>query len=288
MTSSSVSIYTQGGGTASSASFPSSPFRAARDPGTTDVRGSFGVFPVGQEWINTSSNSVFSLTSFSASAGVVSATWVALGGGSSSVGSLAGNTGTATPTAGSIAIVGTGDVSTTASGSTITIAVTPSTGVVSTLTGGSGGALSPTGGNISILGTANQITSAGSGSTITLSMPSAVLTPGSLTTTTSLTATLGNIVATNGSLSLGTAGNKIVIATGSNASVGVSGVMSGTPGTVTVATTACSATTLVFFSRKTAGGSLGDVSISAQDGTGFTLTSSANETSTFNWWIINA
>jgi len=30
------------------------------------------------------------------------------------------------------------------------------------------------------------------------------------------------------------------------------------------------------------------ISITAQDGTGFTLTSTGNETSTFNWWIINA
>jgi len=112
---------------------------------------------------------------------------------------------------------------------------------------------------------------------------------GSITAGTSITATLGNITATNGNLSLGTAGNKIVIATGSNASVGTSSAMSGNPGAVVVATTACSATAKVFYSRATAGGTLGNVSITAQDGTGFTLTStSTNETSTFNWWIINA
>lgn len=226
------------------------------------------------------------------------------------------------------------------------------TGAIVTLTGGSGGALSPTAGNMNLLGTANQITSTGSGSTITFSLPSAITAPGSLTTTTSLTAgsgftvtagtsslkattivgttlinasgaavttigtggtgavnignatgntavtgsltttttltaTLGAITATNGNLVLGTAGNKIVIATGSNASVGTSGVMSGTPGAVTVATTACSATAKIFFCRATTGGTPGQVSITAQDGTGFTLTSTGNETSTFNWWIIN-
>lgn len=111
---------------------------------------------------------------------------------------------------------------------------------------------------------------------------------GSVTAATSITATLGNITATNGNVVLGTAGNKLVIATGSNASVGTSSAMSGTPGAVTVATTACSATAKVFYSRATAGGTLGNESITAQDGTGFTLTSTANETSTFNWWIINA
>src|SRR5580692_1738140 len=194
----------------------------------------------------------------------------------------------------------------------------------------------------SVLGTANQITATPSGTTVTLSLPSAITAPGSLTVTsgftvsagttaitgttnintsgsavssigtggtgavnignatgntavtgsltasTSLTATLGNITATNGNLSLSTAGNKIVIATGSNASVGTSGAMSGSPGAVTVATTASSATATIFYSRAATGGTPGEVSITAQGGTGFTLTSTGNETSTFNWWIINA
>lgn len=172
---------------------------------------------------------------------------------------------------------------------------------------------------ISVLGTANQITVTTVAGVATISLPSAITTPGSLTTTTSLsagttvtagtgitattgnitatagavnagtsiTATLGNITATNGNLVLGTAGNKLVIATGANASVGTSAAMSG--GAVTVATTASSATAKIFYSRATTGGTPGDVSITAQDGTGFTLTStSGTETSTFNWWIINA
>ncbi len=161
------------------------------------------------------------------------------------------------------------------------------TGAVATETGDTGTA-TPSGGNIKHAGTANQITTAASGSTITYSLPSAITAPGSLTATTTLTATLGNITATNGNLSLGTAGNKIIIATGSNASVGTSGNMSGTPGAVTVATTACSATAKVFYCRNVTGGTPGQLSITAQDGTGFTLTSTGNETSTFNWWIINA
>lgn len=159
---------------------------------------------------------------------------------------------------------------------------------LATLTGDSGGAISPSAGNINLLGTANQITTTGSGHSITWSLPSALTAPGSVTATTTLTATLGAITATNGNVVLGTAGNKLVIATGSNASVGTSSAMSGTPGAVTVATTACSGTAKVFYSRATTGGTPGQVSITAQDGTGFTLTSTANETSTFNWWIINA
>lgn len=110
---------------------------------------------------------------------------------------------------------------------------------------------------------------------------------GALTLGGPLTVTSGAITATNGNLVLGTAGNKIVIATGANASVGTSAAM--TTGAVTVATTASSTTALIYYSRKTTGGTSGQVSITAQDATGFTLTStSATETSTFNWWIINA
>jgi hypothetical protein len=125
-------------------------------------------------------------------------------------------------------------------------------------------------------------TAVGTSNALTLSQA------GALTASTSITATLGNITATNGNVALGTAGNKLVIATGANASVGTSSAMSGTPGAVTVATTASSGTALIFFSRNVTGGTPGEVSITAQDGTGFTLTSTANETSTFNWWIINA
>jgi len=141
---------------------------------------------------------------------------------------------------------------------------------------------------IAVNGTANQITANTASGTVTLSLPSAITAPGSLTTTTTLTATLGNITATNGNLVLGTIGNKIVIPTGSNASVGTSASMSGSPGAVTVATTASSTTAKIFYSRATTGGTPGQVSITAQDATGFTLTSTGNETSTFNWWIINA
>ena len=208
--------------------------------------------------------------------------------GTTLVSTIAGNSGGArSPTAGAMSIVGSGALAFAGSGSTLTGSITPGTALASTLTGGSGGALSPTAGNFNLLGTANQITSIGSGSTITFSLPSAITAPGSITATTTVTATLGNITATNGNLAMGTAGNKVIVPTGANASAGLSGVMSGTPGAVTVATTACSATALVFYSRATTGGTPGEVSITAQDGTGFTLTSTGNETSTFNWWIIN-
>lgn len=163
-----------------------------------------------------------------------------------------------------------------------------------------------TGAILAIVGTASEITASTVAGTTTLSIPATFVAPGSIASTTtitsgtalvattsvtagtSITATLGAITATNGNLVLGTAGNKVIIPTGANASAGTSGAMTGTPGAIVVPTTACSATAKVFYCRATTGGTPGQVSITAQDGTGFTLTSTGNETSTFNWWIINA
>jgi hypothetical protein len=147
--------------------------------------------------------------------------------------------------------------------------------------------LSPAGGNIVIAGTANQITATSAASTVTLSLPSTVIAPGSVAATTTLTATLGAITATNGNLVLGTAGNKLSIATGANASVGTTAAMTGSPGTVTVTSTAVTTSSVILFARDTVGGTAGQVSISAQSAGSFTLLSTGNETSTFNYLIIN-
>lgn len=79
-------------------------------------------------------------------------------------------------------------------------------GVVSTLTGDSGGAVPQTANNINLFGTANQITTTGTpaSSQIVWSLPNAVIAPGSLTTTTFLTADLGDITAVSGNFLLPT------------------------------------------------------------------------------------
>ena len=132
----------------------------------------------------------------------------------------------------------------------------------------------------SIIGTANEITASSSTGNVTLSIPTAFQAPGSITAATSITATNGNIV-------LGTAGNKLSIATGANASVGTTAAMTGSPGAVTVSTTACTTSSKIIYSRATTGGTEGNVSITAQSAGSFTLTSTGNETSTFNYLIIN-
>ncbi len=60
-------------------------------------------------------------------------------------------------------------------------------------------------------GTANQITVSVVNGVATISLPSAIVAPGSITATTTLTATLGNITATNGNFVASTAGSGILL-----------------------------------------------------------------------------
>lgn len=145
------------------------------------------------------------------------------------------------------------------------------------------GSATPASNAISILGTANQVTTAGSSSTVTLSIPSAFVAPGSIT------AASGAITATSGNLVLSAAGSKLSIhaSTASADSVGTTAAMSGTPGSVSVTSSAVTTSSIILFSRKTTGGTPGNVAISAQSAGSFTLLSTGNETSTFNYLIIN-
>jgi hypothetical protein len=111
--------------------------------------------------------------------------------------------------------------------------------------------------------------------------------------------TNGNIIAGNvtdntvdrlqvdGSLNLVTAGGKVKIATGTNASVGVSAAM--TAGTITISTTAVTASSRIFLTHATIGGTAGVLSVGTiVAGTSFVINSSNSaDTGTISWWIIN-
>lgn len=95
----------------------------------------------------------------------------------------------------------------------------------------------------------------------------------------------GNVQFLNGNLSLSTAGNKLNIATGSNASVGISGAM--TAGSITISTTAVTANSIISLTPVGTGTgvlSLGTVTA----GTSFVINSSDNtDTRIVHWKIIN-
>lgn len=74
----STNLYTQGTGTLSSAQFPSYPVQQTRNPSSSDIKGQFGLYPIGQNWINTTDGSVFELVSFNSSGGTITANWTAL------------------------------------------------------------------------------------------------------------------------------------------------------------------------------------------------------------------
>lgn len=156
----------------------------------------------------------------------------------------------------------------------VQIAAIPSAGSFTTVTAtgnitSSAGDLVATAGNV----TAGAAVSAGT----------------TVTAGTGITATTGAITASNGNLVLSTAGNKLSIATGANASVGTSAAM--TAGVVTVNTTAVTASSIIFLTANTAGGTQGTLRAPVADivaGTSFVIRSSnAADTSTVNWWIIN-
>lgn len=226
------------------------------------------------------------------SKGSGSATWVALGGGSSSgIVTIDGNTGSVK--AATVSIVGANagvPLSFAGSGSmdVLTATITPGAALVATLTGTTGGAVVPTAGNINILGTANEMVFTGAGSTLTCSITSPFTAPGAIN------ATAGAITATNGNLVLGTAGNKLVstsVATTTTGGANSFGSVALVGGTATVATTAVTANSLIFVTCQ----ALGTVAVASgyavtakTAATSFVITASAGtDTSTVAWFIVN-
>ncbi len=177
-------------------------------------------------------------------------------------------------------------------------------GQVWTLLGGAAAAvatinsLTPTGGNIIIAGTANQITATSAVSTITLSLPSALVAPGSFT------ATSGAITATNGNVVLGTAGNKLVstsVASTTTAGANSFGTVTLVNGSATVNTTAVTASSIIMLVRQSIGATganpIGDLSVGTivantsfvinSAGTVTASTPVATDVSIVGWMIIN-
>lgn len=151
--------------------------------------------------------------------------------------------------------------------------------IVSSLSGDTGTA-TPTAGDIKLAGTTSEITTAASGSTVTFSLPAAIIAPGSLTTTTFLnatttvtagtgiTSTTGNIVATAGQVNAGTS---MTAATDITATTGN---IVATAGQVNAGTSMTAGTTIT--------ATLGDITatngnfVGSTAGTGFMFNANAN------------
>lgn len=88
-----------------------------------------------------------------------------------------------------------------------------STGTVGSLTGNSGGAITPSAGNINIKGTANQINIVGTTSTLTASISTTLVVPGTIATTS------GYIGQITGTVTAGNIGEQIITTITSGAAV---------------------------------------------------------------------
>lgn len=156
----------------------------------------------------------------------------------------------------------------------------------------------------SVTGTANQITASPTTGNVILSIPVAFAAPGSITATTSITATLGNITATNGNIVRGTAGNKDVyssVATTTAAGANSAGTVALAGGTATVSTTAVTANSQIRLYRQgigaTGAAALGILTLgTVTAGTSFVINSvqaadatalQASDVSVIGWEIVN-
>jgi len=125
---------------------------------------------------------------------------------------------------------------------------------------------------------------------------------GSVTAATSITATLGNITATNGNLVLNTAGNKIVstsVGSGTSAGANSFGTVTLSSGTATVSTSAVTASSIIMLTRQSVGSStaLGILTVGTiMAGTSFVISAAtqgtpgtplAADVSVVGWMIIN-
>jgi hypothetical protein len=121
---------------------------------------------------------------------------------------------------------------------------------------------------------------------VTLDVSGPPIVGSNATFTSAIALRVGGLTQINGNLQLGTAGNKLLIATGSNASAGTGTLSSGT---VTISTTAVTASSLIFLTDTSSGINIGTLSVGTiTAATSFVVNSSnVADASTFNWIIIN-
>lgn len=270
----SIQAYTLSG--AGFNSIPHFPITAPRDPvsaspGVTGdvVRPDGDPFITGDIWQNTVTDSIFLFES--------PGTWILDISSTGVVDFLTGDTGTATPSSGSIQIKGTAnEITTTGSAHQVQISL-PSTitapgsfQATTTITAGTG--ITSTTGNI--VATAGQVNA---GTTMTAG--------------TGITANTGNITATNGNLVLGSAGNKLQIHASATATDSAGTFTLAGAATTVVNCSAVTANSLILLTTQALGTvtSASTLAVTAKsDGVSFTVTpSDATDTSTVAYLIIN-
>jgi hypothetical protein len=140
--------------------------------------------------------------------------------------------------------------------------------------------LSPTAGNINIVGTASQLTVSNTGSTVTLSLPSPITVPGSLTATTILAATT--------SLQLNGAANTVKINASAPTTSAVGFITLSGSATTTLTSSAITANSIILFSLKTLGTLTSSaITYTTTAGSATITPVGPTDTSTYGYLIIN-
>lgn len=152
-------------------------------------------------------------------------------------------------------------------------------------------------GTASINASGAAVTTIGTGGTGAVNIGNATgntAVTGSLTATTTLTATLGAITATNGNVVLGTSGNKILstsVASTTTAGANSFGKVTLVAGAAVVATTSALTNSIIFLTTQALGtvATPMPIAVTARtNATSFTITSSdGTDTSSIGWMIIN-
>lgn len=131
------------------------------------------------------------------------------------------------------------------------------------------------------------------GSLGSITMLGGVVTGGSVVAGTLITATSGDITATNGNFISSAAGKGLNVKGGSNAKIGTGATL--VAGTVTVSNTSVTANSRIFITKTASGGTLGagGYTVTKSAGVSFTITStdlagatSILDTSVFDWFIV--
>lgn len=112
-------------------------------------------------------------------------------------------------------------------------------GAINTITGDTGGAESPSSNNFNLLGTANQITVTGTAATETFSVPAVFIAPGSIASTTTLTA--GSSLAVTTTAVIGTG---LTVTSGGAAITGTTTINNSGAATTTIGTGGTGATNI--------------------------------------------
>lgn len=140
-----------------------------RNPTLDDVN-----FPIQKKWLNTTTDDLWELKSFSSFNGITTANWVHINSTGSVVTDLTGNTGgTVPPTGNNINVFGDNVfIKTVGNPGASTLTIEPAGGLTTTYTENSGTATASSG-NLNVLGTGDVVTT-GSGSTVNITLNSSV------------------------------------------------------------------------------------------------------------------